>query len=652
MTFAGLPLGTLAAVYAAGAAALGALYVLKLRRRRVAVPFARLWARVLSERESSSLWRRLKRLLSLLVQLLLLGLIVMAAGDPRLGRGSSGRTIALVIDASASMRAVDEKPNRLTRAKEEARKLVAGLGVGDRALIIRLDGQPQALGGAESDDRELGRQIDSIAASDTPADLDRGLRVAADALRGQPRPTLILLGDGAGYQAVLDRSSRRCRSSGPASDVPAAACGLSTLDLSGIDVRFVPVGKSGDNVGIVGFAVRRYPQNRSSYEVFVEAQSFFDAAAGPASLRLELLQDGELVDVQHLDLKPGERVTRLYPNLAGAGARLEALLRPDPDRPGELDPFPLDDHAYALLPPRKKQRVLLVSSGNLFVEGALLLDENAVVERAPPSAWDPALAAGYDAVVLDGFTPPVPPTVPALYIDPSGAASPFSIAGTLVAPIITDVAEKHPLMRWVTLRDLNMTRSSRFTLAPGDVALASSARDPILVARESPRKTIALGFDVRKSDLPLRVGFPVLLVNALEWFAGDEAALETSWRTGRVWRIPASGAEAIVRDPDGESARVPVVDGRASYYGRKVGFHHILGATAPSGPERLLAASLADPEESAIKPARALSIDGRRLETPSGFDAGLRRELWALMVLAALALACAEWWTYNRRVTV
>ncbi len=633
MTFAGLPLSTVAVVFAVAGAAVTLLYVLKLRRRRVEVPFARLWLRVLRERESSSLWRRLRRLLSLLVQLAVLGLLALAVGDPRVRRGEGARTVVLVVDASASMRAVDESPSRLERAKAEARRIVAGLGAGDAAVVVRLDGQPQALGGLEQsgrDDRELERQIDSIAASDTPADLDRALRLAADVLHGQPRPTLVLVGDGAGWQPVLDRVTRK------------GGGGLAAIDLAGVDLRWIPVGKSGDNLGIVGFAVRRYPQNRASYEVFVEVQSFRDS---PSVVTLELLQDGEVVDVQKLALAAHEKQARFYPNLAGAGTRLEARLA------DAGDPFPLDDHAFALLPPMKKQRVLLVSPGNLFLEGALLLDENAAVDKLAPAAWDDKVAAGYDAVVLDAFTPPAPPPVPAIWLDPSGPSSPFTIAGDLRAPYVTDVAEKHPLMRWVTLRDVNMTRASRFALAPGDVALASSARQPIMVARESPHKAVAIGFDVRKSDLPLRVAFPVLLINALEWFAGGEATLQASYATGKTWRIPLPGDQATVTDPDGAVAKAPIVDGSARWYGRKVGFYTIVSSAARDKP-RALAASLADPAESAIAPARELRVDGAALAQPEGFAVGVRRELWALLVLAALAVILVEWWTYNRRITV
>src|SRR5581483_12425054 len=123
---------------------------------------------------------------------------------------------------------------------------------------------------------------------------------------------------------------------------------------------------------------------------------------------------------------------------------------------------------------------------------------------------------------------------------------------TVDAPIVTEIAAKHPVMRWVTLADLNVTRASRFQLEPGDVAVASALRDPIIVARDrNGRKSVALGFDLRKSDLPMRVAFPALVVNALDWFAGADTGLMPSVPLGQAWRLPApAGAlEVEVRGP-------------------------------------------------------------------------------------------------------
>ncbi|HEY7958035.1 MAG TPA: VWA domain-containing protein [Polyangia bacterium] len=630
MTLAGAPLGVLGPAFAALGSGLIALYILKLRRRRVVVPFADLWRKVLSDTESTALWRKLRRLVSLLLQLVALALILFALGDPRLATSRRGRSLAILVDTSASMQATDGKDGRtrLADAQEAARKLIRSLGSEDTAMVVAMSARPSPVSGWSGEDRALLAAVDGLSASDTPADLDRALGLAEDALHGRPRPTLVLIGDGAGYS--LPR-------------VPA-----------GIDLRYVPVGRSGDNVAITAFAVRRYRANQTAYEVLVEVQSFRDHRS---SLKLELLQDGEVVNVEPLTLGPGERVQRLYPNLAGEGTRLEARLVAN--QKGPLDLLPLDDRAYALLPHRKKLKVLLVSSGNLFLEGALLLDENITVDKLAPAAWDPARAARYDAVVLDGFTPPAPPAADALYLAPEGPSSPFPIRGTVDAPIVTDVAATHPLMRWVTLKDLNIARASRFQLGPGDVAIASALHDPIICARDrGGHKVVALGFDLKRSDLPMRVAFPVLVVNALDWFAGADTGLIASYPLGPPLRLTAApGARALeVSGPDGAGdktvVRAPVHDGRATFYADRAGYYRARSIGASGASVADFAVNLASAGESRIAPEPTLTVGGARIARPDPGRLGVRRVLWPYLIALALALALVEWWTYNRRVTV
>src|SRR5262249_50038441 len=163
--------------------------------------------------------------------------------------------------------------------QEAARALVRGLGGDDAAMLVPLDARPGPVSGFQTDDRELLREIDALTASDTAADLERGLRLAGDALRGQKRPTLVLLGDGAWDPSIL----ARVRTS-----AAAGRAALSAIDLSGVDVRYVPVGQSGDNMGITAFSVRRYQANQTAYEVLVEVQSFRERAS---TVKLQLLQD-------------------------------------------------------------------------------------------------------------------------------------------------------------------------------------------------------------------------------------------------------------------------------------------------------------------------------------------------------------------------
>src|SRR5579863_6076506 len=139
MIFAGLHLAQLAALFGLVGAAVVALYILKLRRRAIAIPFSPLWQRILKDKDATSLFSKLKRLLSLLLQLALLALLVLAIGDPRAAATLvKGRNLVVLVDASASMQATDVPPSRLAVAKDEVKAMIRGLGGADRMLIAQM----------------------------------------------------------------------------------------------------------------------------------------------------------------------------------------------------------------------------------------------------------------------------------------------------------------------------------------------------------------------------------------------------------------------------------------------------------------------------------------------------------------------------------
>jgi Ca-activated chloride channel family protein len=263
MELLGVPFATLAAVFGAAGAALVALYLLKLRRRRVPVAFTKLWERVLDARPSSSLFERLKRLLSLLLQLLLLALMVGALGDPRLrGAAGRGRTLVVLLDGSASMKATDVPGGRAREAREAVRRVVREMGPEDRMLIAQMDAQVTALCPMTDDLAELEAALRDYAPRDTGADFAQALRFATDVTRGQREAEVIVVGDGA-YDPPRD--------------------GAGDVRLAGATLRFVPVGRRGRNVGVTAFAVRRYPLDKSRYEAMLEVRSWSDRPSASSS---------------------------------------------------------------------------------------------------------------------------------------------------------------------------------------------------------------------------------------------------------------------------------------------------------------------------------------------------------------------------------
>jgi hypothetical protein len=681
LILAGLPFATLAAIFGAAALFATALYILKLRRRTVPVPFSKLWEKILRDKEATSLFSRLKRLLSLLVQLALLALLAFALGDPRAAATLiKGRNLVVIVDASASMQATDVAPakNRLEAAKDEVKKVIRGLGGSDRMLIAQMDAAITPLGPTSSDTSELERALDAIKATDARADFPRALRFATDSLRGVENAEIVIVSDGRLGEAV-DASGK-----------------VHLAD--DIKLSYLPIGRGVRNVGITAFSVRRYPLDKSRYEVMLEVTN-----TGPETedVELSLFADprgqgtpggekndkdkGQLVDLTKLRLKPGERLPRFYPNLSGASRALEARLAPLANSKDEL---PADDHAYALLPERRRAKVLVVTTGNTYLEAALLLDEYLDVQLVSPKDYVEKLAPSgqkHDVVIFDGATPMDPPRAHAIYLDPRGPGSPVKVEAELKNPGFDKIERKHPIVRWTALDDVNVARGHKLVPGPGDKIVGNSAEGAILVTgQRGGYKFVALGFDPRDSDLPLRVAWPLLLLNSVNFFTDEDSQYISSFRTGDVWRVPVvtQTGQAKLRMPSGSELVVPVHEGRAVYLGEHAGFYELSGAEgqdptkgleAPADPgaapkdtpppppgappganatNAAFAANLLDAEESSIEAAKELVVDGKKAGTLSGFQIGVRREIWIYLLIAALLLTAIEWITYHRRITV
>ena len=384
----------------------------------------------------------------------------------------------------------------------------------------------------------------------------------------------------------------------------------------------------------------------------------------PEEIEMKLFGDGQLVDITKLRLKPGERLPRFYPNLSGASRTLEARIAPIGQSKDEL---PSDDRAYALLPERRRAKVLVVTSGNTYLEAALLLDEYLDVSLMSPRDYlTKGESSKAEVIVFDGVTPASPPRANAIYLDPRGPGSPVKVDVEIKAPGFDKIERKHPIVRWTALDDVNIARGHKLVPEPNDKVIGASDQGAILVTgARGGFRFVALGFDVRESDLPLRVAWPLLLLNSINFFLEETAGYISSFRTGDVFRIPlvteAPRAELTLPGNDGKPGKkelVPMFEGRAVYLGQNAGIYELLASDAKPGAEgassgkTAFAANLLDREESTLTAVPELTVDGKKATSVEGFTIGVRREIWIYLLIAAVILTAIEWATYHRRVTV
>jgi len=607
-----LPARAAAVVGAVGAVAITVFYLVRLRRRRVVVSFAPLWLDAAGPRRTTSWARRLRDLVSLLLALAMLALVLLAAVDPRPAAADrAGRSMVLLIDRSASMSARDGSGTRLAAARARAASIVDGLTGADRALVASFAADAVAETGFAADAGRLRRAVAAVAPSEEPGDLPRALTFASAILRGRPRPTVVLISDG----AFSDEARR-------------------TLPAD-VDVRYAAIGAAGrgdgaGNVGIISFAARRLPADPSAVEAAVVVQNF---GRKPAAIAVDISAGDTTVERVRLELAPGERRRHQLPNVFAADTRLQARLLTAAGAPAD-DDLALDDTAFAVVPPLPRRRVLRVGGPNLYLDGALLsLGRTVTVDRLtlPAAEAQRARWADYDLVVFDGVAPAAPPTKGRfLYLDAHGPGSPFAERGSVRDPVIADVRRDHPLARQLDLGDVNIASARRLALATGDVAVAGSFGVPLLIARERPGlRVAATSFDPRRSDLPMRPAFPLLIANALAW--APRSATDAT--DAAVDAPPAllTGGSARLREDLPEVAIA------------RVGFHRI--------GDTVVAANLGDARESDTEAAAALELGGRKLAPPDppAWRGGVRAGALALWLVLALLLA--EWVSYHRRWT-
>ena len=311
------------------------------------------------------------------------------------------------------------------------------------------------------------------------------------------------------------------------------------------------------------------------------------------------------------------------------------------------DDLPADDHAYALLPERRRARVLVVTPGNTYLEAALLLDEYLDVTtrraREVPAAAGAvrrhdlrrrrAAASRRAAAAL-------------LYLNPRGRG----LAGEGRQGEIDDDLGFDTLgttrtrsLRWTALGDVNIARGAHAQAASRTTrssARATRARSSSTGARAG-RKFVALGFDLRDSDLPLRVAWPLFLLNTINDFVDEDTQLHLELPHRRRVAHPGAAA-AETRDADAARRRDAAragPRGRAVYSASTPASTSSTASAARRRSRRaMFAANLSDPDESAHRAGRRAR--GRRHEgaaRPAGFEVGVRREIWIYLLLARAA---------------
>ena len=287
-----------------------------------------------------------------LLQALVLVAIPLALAGPQvpLPGGAAGETV-VVLDTSASMATTDGESTRFERAVG-----VAEGATGDRTTLVTSAPDPSieiADGGRDA----TAAALSQTSVTDTPGDLRRAVRVAADA-HDDPRRIVVVSDfvDGTDWEAAVG-----------------------SVRAGGNEVVLRRTGGGGaDNVGIVDLSVTA-----------TEVTAVVTNGGGTEQTRDVSL--GESTET--VTLAPGDVTEVALPVPSGGG---ELRLSPG-------DSFPTDDVAYVGAPSDREIDVLVVTNDqNIYLTTALDVMGDVRVDVAEPPVSD---ARGYDVVVFSNVNP-------------------------------------------------------------------------------------------------------------------------------------------------------------------------------------------------------------------------------------------------------
>jgi len=650
------------------------LYFLKLRRREQLVPSTLLWKRAVQDLQVNAPFQRLRKNLLLLLQLLILLAGIVALARPIVETTvSEEESVVLLIDRSASMNTRESGQTRLELAKEQAVRLVKtfnrtgggwfSFGSAEprtRVMVITFADRARVVSPFTTNTSELVDLIRKIEPTDGRTNMREALELAEAYMlptRGGVEQTpvspeapskLVLISDG----GVAD---------------------IGDLVLKGGTVELLKIGETRDNVGITALRTRRNYERPEILDIFLQVQNF-----GPEAVRTDvsLYVDGELSAVQTIDeLAAGARAEpdegtappAVEPRLTGNTASLSFELTLDraavvEARLSRDDALPIDDRAYAVVPPPRKLHVLLVSRKNQFLESVLAGLPLEKVKYLTPEGYEAAPASEievegqsiYDAVILDGHSTARLPAGNYLFIDALPRIDEIKATEELGPHMLMWWDETHPVLRHVALDFVHIAKGTVLEMPPEAETLIEGPRGPVLAryARDG-RHYLILSFSVKMSDWVIKPSFPVFVYNALRYLgSGGATAEQGPTRPGEALRIPLPpGTQAAeLTRPDGSKVKLTVEPGQRARY---AGTHRVGVYRVEPGIEGRdsFAVNLEDAAESDIAPRGNLKIGTQAVAEVSGIRTATP-EIWRWFVGAALLIVLLEWYIYNRRVMV
>ncbi|MDX2150199.1 MAG: BatA and WFA domain-containing protein [Bryobacteraceae bacterium] len=594
-------------------AAAVALYLLDRSRRRQKVPTLRFWVSA-QQPVAVQRRRRIQQPWSLVLQLISMALLLLAIAQLKWGSPDrTSRDHVLLLDTSAWMQASVRGTTLMEAARSSARAWLNVLPAGDRVMLVRADALASPATAFEADRDVVLKAIRESAPGASSLDLEQALSFAShiQKLHAQRPGEIVLVSTGRVSSASL-------------AGLPAMPANL----------RLLPVRTEVENIGLRKIGLRRSPGDADLWEIFISVRNY---GSRPVTVPLALQFGGAPAGRQTVSLPPGLEQNVTFSYRTRAGGWLEARLLSG-------DAFPRDDQAVFELPEQRPVRVVVYSDAPELLRPLLAASPHVEATFRSPAQYQPKPEA--DIAIIDAFRPPEPPQVETIWIEPPAGAGPIARRATVEKAAISHWKGDHPLGRGLRTRGVKLERAQIFSPQDGDVAVAETDAGPVILARPSKPRAVALGFHPMKTDTRYELTAPLLFANMLLWMKPD---------VFRRWELNAGtvGTVTAVLDADVDPKAISIKsdDGRQVPYtmqDRNLRFFVGSPATlrlAAGDRELVYSLTLPDVPDAVWQPAATVKRGVPKSYPPAPGS----KDLWQwLAVLGAVGLG-VEWAVWGRR---
>jgi len=468
---------------------LAAIYFLKVRPRRRPTTAYFLWEKIFQEKRSSSLFQRLRDVLSLLLMMLAAGGVCLALAQPQWT--DKRQDLLIVVDNTASMAARDGSGARLDAARRLAAEIVEGLNGSQRAAVATV-GRTLAYRSHLTDNpRELLDAIETIQAAPESLSGDALAELAAAGSQWQRKRRVLLISDGSFDAAKLAGG-----------------------------VELFKVGSPAENVGLIAADVAYLPGSENRLGVYFQLASSYAETLNCDLTLAHLGEDGQeqLMKVIPLSVKPGVNPPESFTLDDATPGRWLARLDVN-------DALSADNTAFLAARKPAPIRVSVESADRFFLE-------NSVLAFSGSQELLNLVDGGADVIIAKSATPH---DKLAVIFQPAGESPWWTELGDEVEVGAARVLQaEHPALAHVDAATIPFVGARKLTAPAGaQVLVADDAGLPLIyIARREGRSAVVVNLDPVAADFYFSAWFPVLVHSSVTHLIGRETPLAASYRPG------------------------------------------------------------------------------------------------------------------------